>query len=898
MGQILKLDFDGTDLYESVKDEPDRSDYYMSFINDFDYSDLILDGLTPEDLFRVGKDYFEGDNGRDWDQDTAKKYYQAAAEKGCIEAMIELAFQYKHALYPHYTKAMHWFKKAAEKCSVSCSLSFRKLCSEASRDSCKAVSRAVETACAEAKYRIAQMYEEGEGVEQDYKQAAFWYEEAGKCDANYEIEIDGKKIHNWKNKGLCKAGTIYYDGEEGVPKSRVKAIECFREAVNNGDKNEVSNYFLGLECLKGENIEKDYEKARSCFENAVSQGHAASLGCLDYMYETGKAKISGAGLPERLAETPSFGEAAERLGYVFTRRDDFVYEINEMRNDYQKRIYSALPKESLLYKVFIGEEDGYDRGIFWFEAAAETNHDDALFRLILLYNNNREDGIHKQPNAERIAYFINKIYPLDEEIKKTVFNKKDCKCFIDKFLKLALFSRREGLLALGDDTEEENYFIKTGLTLIGNGIHINITKVILEFLLDIGSREGADMAARKIILQGVCGIGAVDNIHDFMMKLYDACGEDNTLEDDINDNDAETDNPWFYYKTAHLHYHNEEWDNAIEGFQKAIDLAADEDDRRNFNYLLISVCQDKQNAQSFEERISPYEQMIDKLKGVKTDSFADFFGFKRAGDYIDFAAALALFEEYDLLKRLIAEAVKSPLLTHDFPFLNNYVSPQFSHWGPTPLYSITTKNSWKKMKDPGKMLKFLIDNGADVNAAAADKSTPLLNQTCNAFEPTEVLKALLELGADPDKSGLFGDIEFTPLIQSLSPVYDEDENASYPLNETSIEQASLLLEHGADPNLACPSFPDYPPLSMALIYGFKTENAPEGKAAPGILEFIELLIKKGANVNFLDSDNDTPLSIAKEENLPLAEEILLKYGALMPDELEAADDDGRHDAWS
>ena len=64
----------------------------------------------------------------------------------------------------------------------------------------------------------------------------------------------------------------------------------------------------------------------------------------------------------------------------------------------------------------------------------------------------------------------------------------------------------------------------------------------------------------------------------------------------------------------------------------------------------------------------------------------------------------------------------------------------------------------------------------------------------------------------------------------------------------------------------------------------------------GILKLIELLIKKGADINFLDSFSNTPLSIAQRDNLSEVEEILLEHGALLPDELEEQDD-GKHDAW-
>jgi len=55
--------------------------------------------------------------------------------------------------------------------------------------------------------------------------------------------------------------------------------------------------------------------------------------------------------------------------------------------------------------------------------------------------------------------------------------------------------------------------------------------------------------------------------------------------------------------------------------------------------------------------MTPYAKMIDRLKveeakRKKADfRFDNFLGFETHSDYTDFTAALAYFEEYDLLKR-------------------------------------------------------------------------------------------------------------------------------------------------------------------------------------------------------------------------------------------------------
>ncbi|MCL2180927.1 MAG: hypothetical protein FWB83_07345, partial [Treponema sp.] len=395
---------------------------------------------------------------------------------------------------------------------------------------------------------------------------------------------------------------------------------------------------------------------------------------------------------------------------------------------------------------------------------------------------------------------------------------------------------------------------------------------------------------------------------------------------------SKLENAHVYNKEAKLHQYNKEWDKAIACFLKAMEFADDDDDFKIFYDSLLDVCRDKQIAQPFEERMAPYVKMMELIKDETAKPIGECLNFQYISDYTEFATVLAVYEEYDLLKRLINEAANSKLqipesflktifskrskpgfpqkkLTgptlHVYSLLNTHLNPQFAHWGPTPLYLITSKNAVKRIKDIKKLLKFLVDNGADLNINARDRSNILLNQTARDCENIELLQIILELGADPDNSGLFIDDEtdLTPLIHSLRPGYiedeneneeDDDEDSGYitPFSEIAVKKAVLLLEHGADPNLLSSTIlDDLSPLTMAIKYGFITQDGPvKGESPEGILELIKLLIKKGANVNFTDSNNNTPLSIAVNNNLSDVVNILKKKRAKMPVEKKKKED--------
>ena len=365
----------------------------------------------------------------------------------------------------------------------------------------------------------------------------------------------------------------------------------------------------------------------------------------------------------------------------------------------------------------------------------------------------------------------------------------------------------------------------------------------------------------------------------------------------LDTENVEKSNSCHYLGTSYME--KKDYAKAVENFENAVaffvneDRANDEDDveyAENIAKYKKSVIDAYENLQQeqfpFEERILPYSKMIEQIKneiakGNKDFNYGKFFNFKQKEEYTEFAAVLAFYEEYDLLKCFLEQGTEFK----DFDILNSHVRPKLAWWQPTPLYFITGKKAVRTMKDPHKMLRFLVSNGADVNMTGGDGSTPLWNQTTESGI-IEVFQTLLEIGANPDAKSASGDIIFTPLTSCLlgdpGENIDEDENDWLPISEPSLKKAKLLIEHGADVNLISPSMPDFSPLMLAVYYGFprfREENEP---LSADVLEIIELLLKKGANPNFTNSEGQNSLSICEEKNLLEAGQLLLLYGAEMP----------------
>ena len=96
----------------------------------------------------------------------------------------------------------------------------------------------------------------------------------------YELEID---------KGNAGAmndlGAQYYDGNRGFEQSFTKAVDLYKMAAENGDRQAQEN--LGYCYYYGRDMEPDYEKAFQYFAMGAFDGHLISLYKIGDMYLNG-----------------------------------------------------------------------------------------------------------------------------------------------------------------------------------------------------------------------------------------------------------------------------------------------------------------------------------------------------------------------------------------------------------------------------------------------------------------------------------------------------------------------------------------------------------------------------------------------------------------------------------
>jgi hypothetical protein len=108
---------------------------------------------------------------------------------------------------------------------------------------------------ADAMYKVAQSYENGEGVEQDSEMAAAWYEEAA----------------NGGNRDAMYTTATMYERGEGVDQDYEAAAEWYLKAAEAGDPAAMRN--IGLCYAVGKGVQQDKQLAAQWLKKSADAGY-------------------------------------------------------------------------------------------------------------------------------------------------------------------------------------------------------------------------------------------------------------------------------------------------------------------------------------------------------------------------------------------------------------------------------------------------------------------------------------------------------------------------------------------------------------------------------------------------------------------------------------------------
>ena len=215
----------------------------------------------------------------------------------------------------------------------------------------------------------------------------------------------------------------------------------------------------------------------------------------------------------------------------------------------------------------------------------------------------------------------------------------------------------------------------------------------------------------------------------------------------------------------------------------------------------------------------------------------------------------------------------------------------------TPLYAATeTKN----FEAAALLLKY----GADPNLSAGpNEESPFASSLCDSR--AHFAQLFLKHGADADATMDNGD---TPFIHAMNPstpmnlvglmlVYEAQPNNKNGRGETALFRAinakrldlvTVLLDHGADPNLPGPKHMLWPSVHQTDILELLLKRGADLRRAPGVLELatstnsleaVNMLLKYGADPNAKKDGIFTPLCTAIRDNREQLVDILIAAGA-------------------
>ena len=250
----------------------------------------------------------------------------------------------------------------------------------------------------EAQYNLGNMYEYGNGVEQDNAEAVKWFQKAaeqGHAGAQYcfgfshrygsSIERNDAEAVKWFQKaaeqGNAKAqaelGMMYRYGN-GVEQNNEKAIEWHRKAAEQGEPS--IQYRLGEILYKnGMAASQDYGEAIKWFRKAAEQGYEEAIPLYDTICWSEKDVI------QKVAQQ-GYASAQNELGVMYANGEQVTQDYEEAAKWYRKAAQQGhADAQNNLGKMYVKVKENYEEAATWYRKAAEQGHSDAQNNLGALY---------------------------------------------------------------------------------------------------------------------------------------------------------------------------------------------------------------------------------------------------------------------------------------------------------------------------------------------------------------------------------------------------------------------------------------------------------------------------------------------------------------------------------
>lgn len=223
---------------------------------------------------------------------------------------------------------------------------------------------------AQKQFNLGESYRNGNGVPQDYTEAAKWHRmaaERGMKESQYFL--------GW-----------FYGTGKGVPQNNTEAAKWYLMAAKQGMKE--SQNTLGWYYESGKGVSQDYTEAVKWHRKAAKQGMKESQNSLGWYYKTGK------GVPQdyaeaakwyRMAAEQGLKESQHELGWFYLNGlgvpEDIVEGVKWTRMAAKQGLIASQFNLGLIYETGQGVPRNDAEAVKWYRMAAKKGDAMAQTRL-------------------------------------------------------------------------------------------------------------------------------------------------------------------------------------------------------------------------------------------------------------------------------------------------------------------------------------------------------------------------------------------------------------------------------------------------------------------------------------------------------------------------------------
>lgn len=197
------------------------------------------------------------------------------------------------------------------------------------------------------------------------------------------------------SEAVINLGYIYFYGGYGIQKNYEKARECFESAADVFDSD--SRFILGLFYEKGYGVKQDYSEALKHYKIAAKQRNSKAFLHLGNFYYFGKGipiDVLRAKYYYELSAQDNNSDAFLMLGVIYCSGDGVEIDFNKGKEYFElsasQNNSEALFLLGMMYLTGIPINKDFTRAKSYFELSAQLNNVRALNILGLLYENGND----------------------------------------------------------------------------------------------------------------------------------------------------------------------------------------------------------------------------------------------------------------------------------------------------------------------------------------------------------------------------------------------------------------------------------------------------------------------------------------------------------------------------